>query len=170
MLAPEDKDSILARYFAGPAALDRALAGITDAELDARSPTGGWTIRQTVHHIVDGDDLWKTCIKMALGNEQATFSLEWYQGQPQEAWADSWAYERRSTDESLALLRANRHHVNQLLSLVPEGWQRSVSWQKFNGDIERMPIGAVIEMQADHLEHHVRQIAHIRSSLAADDE
>lgn len=163
MKAPDDQDSVLARYMEGPALLDRALAGIQDTELDAPRSDGGWTIRQIVHHVVDGDDLWKTCIKAALGNEQAEFSLPWYWAQPQVVWARKWAYEKRSVDVSLALLRANRHHINQLLACVPDGWHRSVVFRKSSGEAERMPVGAVVEIQADHVEHHVKQIRAIRS-------
>jgi len=163
--APDDQDSVLARYVEGPALLECALAGIHDADLDAPPSQGGWTIREIVHHIVDGDDLWKTCVKIALGNEQAEFSLEWYQTQPQEVWAESWAYVNRSLDVSLALLKANRCHVHQLLGQLPDGWHRSVAFRKSNGETERLPAGAVVEMQADHLEHHVKQIRAIRSAI-----
>jgi uncharacterized damage-inducible protein DinB len=147
----------------GPLLLERALAGIQDSDLDAPPSLGSWTIRQIVHHIVDGDDLWKTCIKVALGNEQAEFSLEWYWALPQEVWAQRWAYERRSLDESLALLKASRCHIAQLLKQVPDGWDRSVVFRKSNGETERMPVGAVVEIQADHLVHHVNRIQAIRS-------
>ncbi len=165
MNATDDRDSVLARYMDGPVLLDEALDGIRDAELDAPRPGGGWTIRQIVHHIVDGDDIWKTCIKVALGNEQAVWSLDWYQGQPQEVWAERWAYERRSLATSLTLLRANRRHVEQLLETVPDGWHRSVVWRKYDGETKRLAAGAVIEMQANHLEHHVKQIRTIRSEI-----
>jgi len=165
MKAPDDQDSILARYIEGPALLGHALAGIQASDLDAPPSQGGWTIRQIVHHIVDGDDLWKTCVKVALGNEQAEFSLEWYRTQPQEHWAKCWAYERRSLDVSLALLKANRSHILQLLEQVPDGWHRSVGFPKSNGETERVPVGAVVEMQADHVEHHVKQIRAIRSEI-----
>ena len=166
MKAPDDQDSVLARYMEGPALLQRALADLHDTELDTPPSQGGWTIRQIVHHIVDGDDLWKKCIKMALGNEQAEFSLEWYQTQPQEAWAEHWAYENRSLDVSLALLKANRRHIHQLLGQVPVGWHRSVGFRKSNGETERMPVGAVVEIQAEHVEHHLKQIRAIRSEVS----
>jgi len=165
MKAPDDQDSVLARYMEGPAVLERALDGITDAELDAPPSQGGWTIRQTVHHLVDGDDLWKTCIKMALGNEQAEFTLGWYWVHPQEVWAGIWAYETRPLDASLALLRANRNHVRQLLAAVPDGWRRAVGFRKHSGEVESMPVGAVVEINADHLEHHLKQIQAIRSEV-----
>jgi hypothetical protein len=165
MNAPEDQASVLARYMEGPELLEHALAGIQDSDLDFPPPQGGWTIRQIVHHLADGDDLWKTCIKVALGNEQAEFSLDWYRTLEQEEWADRWAYARRSIDTSLALLRAIRGHVFQLLEQVPDGWCRSVDFRGPNEEVERVPIGAVVEMQADHAVHHVKRIRAIRSEI-----
>ena len=86
-----DRDAILARYREGPALLERTLAGLQDSDLDISLSQGGWTIRQIVHHIVDGDDLWKSGIKAALGNPGVDFTLAWYWEQPQTIWADRWA-------------------------------------------------------------------------------
>ena len=165
MKAPDDRDSVLARFMEGPALLERALAGVQDAELDAPPLQGGWTIRQIVHHIVDGDDIWKLGIKVALGNERVEFSLDWYRTLQQEVWADRWAYANRSIDTSLALLKAIRNHVLQLLEQVPDGWYRSVGFRKPNGEIERVPVGAVVELQAEHVVHHVERIRAIRSEI-----
>lgn len=165
MNAPDDQDAVLARYLEGPALLERALAGIQDSDLDATPSQGGWSIREIVHHVVDGDDIWKICVKMALGNEQAEFSLEWYRTLPQTEWASRWAYAVRSLDASLALFEANRAHVAQLLQEIPDGWHRSVGFRKHNGEIERVPVGAAIEIQADHVVHHVSQIRAIRSEI-----
>ena len=35
--------------------VEAALAGATDAELDARPSDGGWTARETAHHIADSE-------------------------------------------------------------------------------------------------------------------
>jgi hypothetical protein len=63
MKSPANKNSVIARYIEGPTLLERALTGLKEADLDTAPSKGGWTIRQIVHHIVDGDDIWKTCIK-----------------------------------------------------------------------------------------------------------
>jgi uncharacterized damage-inducible protein DinB len=76
MKSPADKDAVIARYKEGPALLERTLAGLKDADLERAPREESWTVRQIVHHIADGDDLWKLGIKMALGNEQAEFSLD----------------------------------------------------------------------------------------------
>jgi DinB superfamily len=158
MIAPEDRLGVMTRYREGPALLEDAVMNLTDADLDAQPSGGGWTIRQIVHHIVDGDDIWKLCIKMAMGNEQAEFSLGWYWGMPQQAWGDRWAYGRRSLGASLSLLKANRTHVLQLLESVPDAWDRAVVVRKRDGEVERIPVGFVVQMQADHVLHHVKRI------------
>ena len=162
MEAPKDKESVLARYMDGPALLERAIAGLREADLDVSPSSGGWTIRQIVHHVVDGDDVWKMCIKMALGNEEAEFTLPWYWALSQDVWADRWCYADRPLDVSLDLLKANRNHVNQLLKHVPDGWNRSVEFRKSNGQTERVPVGAVVQINADHVVHHVNRILAIR--------
>jgi uncharacterized damage-inducible protein DinB len=158
MKSPANKDSVIAQYIEGPTLLEGAITGLKEANLDTAPPKGGWTIRQIVHHIVDGDDLWKICIKQALGNDQSEFSLDWYRALTQDAWADRWAYAQRSVDVSLALLKANRNHVMQLLEHVPDGWNRTVRFREPNDEIEIVPVGFVIEMQANHVVHHVKQI------------
>lgn len=158
MKPPQDRDEALCRYREGPALLEHAVMGLQEAELDAKPSGGGWTIRQIIHHVVDGDDIWKLCIKMAMGNEQAEFSLAWYGSQTQATWADRWAYSRRSICTSLSLLKAIREHVLQLLASVPDAWDRAVVVRTQQGEAEQVPVGFVIQMQADHLMHHLERI------------
>lgn len=162
MNAADHQAAIVARYGEGPAQLEQALAGLQDADLDAPPAQGGWTIRQIVHHIVDGDDLWKLGIKAALGNEQGEFTLAWYWVLPQDTWADRWAYAGRPIEVSLALLKATRAHVTELLAHVPDAWSRSISVRRPSGETTRLTVGAVVEMQTEHLQHHLRRILSIR--------
>lgn len=167
MIAPQDKNGVMASYREGLALLEEVLKNLTDSDLDSAPSAGGWTIRQIVHHIADGDDLWKLGIKMAMGNQQPEFSLEWYKELPQQAWAERWAYNRRSIIESLSLLKAVRTHLLQLLESIPDAWGRVVVVRNPDGEMEQVPVGFVIQMQADHLRHHlkrIKEILHERSS------
>jgi hypothetical protein len=158
MNVPEDRDCTLSQFREGPILLEHTVMGLQDSQLDFKPSGGGWSIRQIVHHIVDGDDIWKLGIKMAIGSEQAEFSLEWYTSQTQDAWADRWAYDLRSIGTSLSLLKAIREHVLQLLASMPEAWDRGVAVRTRKGEIERVPVGFVIQMQADHVFHHLERI------------
>ena len=161
-----NQKEILDLFKQGPDILENALAGLSDREMDYVPLNGGWTIRQIVHHLVDGDDLWKTSIKMALGNEDAEFTLAWYLAFPQIEWAKRWSYENRSIDISLALLRVNRNHILQLLEYAHNGWKKSVKYRNPDGEIEAVPVGFVIQMQADHVVHHVKRISEIREEIS----
>jgi uncharacterized damage-inducible protein DinB len=158
MNAPEDREHELSRYREGPSLLEQAVIGLRDTDLDARPAGGGWSVREIVHHIADGDDIWKMGIKMAIGNDQEEFALGWYSSMAQVTWGDRWAYNRRSIGASLSLLRASREHVLQLLACVPEAWNHSVVVRTPQGEIEQVPVGFVIQMQADHVMHHLERI------------
>jgi hypothetical protein len=44
------------------------------------------------------------------------------------------------------------------LASVPEAWNRSVAVRTRQGEIEQVPVGFVVEMQADHIMHHLERI------------
>ncbi len=159
-----DSEAILALYADGPAQLADVLAGLTESELDLALTSDSWTIRQIIHHIVDGDDLWKTCIKAALGNRDGLFSLQWYWDKPQTEWAENWQYADRSLEPSLALLRANRHHIEELVRRTPNAWEKSIRLKWPDTEEERITVGEVLEMQARHIVGHINDIQMIRQA------
>lgn len=157
MDAPEDRGGALARYREGPALLEAAVTGLTDDVLDFTPAAAGWTIREIVHHVADGDDLWKLGIKMALGANEPEFALAWYWEASQRTWGERWAYRSRPLQPSLALLKAIRAHVLQLVEPEPEAWDRAVLVRDREGRVERVPVGFMIGLQADHLLHHLQR-------------
>ncbi len=160
-----DPDAILARYADGPAQLEAAIAGLAGADLDLALSGDTWTIRQLVHHVVDGDDIWKVCIKGALGNSGSLFTLQWYWDIPQDTWVERWNYAGRAIEPSLALFRANRRHVVQLIERIPDGWERHMRIQWLHqAEEERITVGDVIEMQVNHVAYHVDDIRAIRET------
>jgi uncharacterized damage-inducible protein DinB len=86
------RETTIARFAAGPTQLEAAIAGLSEGELDRAEGDHTWTIRQLVHHIADGDDIWKGFIKRATGNPGGTFDLQWYWEMPQDEWVEHWAY------------------------------------------------------------------------------
>ena len=80
MEAPENQNEILELFKQGPSILENALAGLSDSELDYTPSNGGWTIRQIVHHISDGDDLWKIVSRLhwVMNKLNSVFSGTWH--------------------------------------------------------------------------------------------
>ena len=50
-----ERDALISRFREGYAAVERAVDGLTDADLDRPGPEGGWTPRQVVHHLADSE-------------------------------------------------------------------------------------------------------------------
>jgi uncharacterized damage-inducible protein DinB len=159
-----NREEILDRYAQGPGQLEAALAGLSDVDLDAALTDDTWTIRQIVHHIVDGDDLWKAVIKAALGSSRGLFSFLWYWDIPQDEWAERWDYAGRAIEPALALLRANRRHIVQLLQGRPAAWEHYALITLRDGEERPTSVGYVVEMQADHLLSHIDDIRRIRQA------
>jgi hypothetical protein len=164
MLAQTDTQTILAQYADGPSLLDSALAGLAETGLDLSLDADSWSIRQIVHHIVDGDDIWKTCIKTALGNSDALFSLGWYAVKSQEEWSESWAYPHRGLESSLALYRANRAHILDLIEHVPDALEKTIRLERRGKEEIRITVFDVVELHVQHLAEHIESIKAIRQA------
>lgn len=165
MAKPEDSPvDILALYADGPRRLEEVLQGISNAKLDLTLSADSWSIRQIVHHLADGDDIWKACIKMALGNANGLYSLAWYWEKEQLEWSKDWNYAGRDIEPSLALLRANRRHIIDLIQPITRTWEMSVRLYQPDGAEGRISIGEVIAMQAGHIVGHIQDIRAIRRS------
>ncbi len=163
MTTVQTTQQILASYANGPTQVRAAIDGLTSPLLDlALSPTS-WSIRQIVHHIADGDYLWKEFILRAAGDPVHEFTLEWYWTIPQDEWVKRWSYAGREVSQSLALFEANRQHTLCLLSEIPGLWEKSLVIP-YQGKQEHVSVGEVIEMQASHVVGHVEDIRQIREA------
>ena len=159
-----NRSDILASYAAGPDRLEAALAGLSEADLDLALSGDSWSIRQIVHHIADGDDLWKEFVKRAIGNPEGEFILAWYWQIGQAEWARRWAYRERAIEPSLALFRASRAHIVQLLAHRPEAWSHSLLIHWPNGEEMQTSVEWVVAMQARHVMGHLDDIRRIREA------
>jgi hypothetical protein len=156
------QNDIIDRYGKCPVLLQNAVRRLTESDLDLSEGAGSWTIRQIIHHIVDGDDIWKLFIKRAIGQSNGTFDLSWYWQVPeQEYWSQAWGYADRAIAPSLALFRASRAHIVQILRLIPGSLDRHLTICKLDGSEERVSVQDVVEMQTRHVVGHIADIRKI---------
>ncbi len=155
---PQTREEILDSYLKGPSRLRVAVGELTDTQLDLAPSSGGWTIREIVHHIVDGDDIWDVAIKAAFGNPQTHLTFSWYWDIKQDEWARHWDYAARPVAPSLELFTASRAHIAQLLQMQPDAWGRCViiDWPKHPA--ESANVGEMIASQARHAHTHIDDI------------
>jgi len=154
-------EEALDRYVSGPDKLEAVLVGLSESDLDLCRAPGEWTIRQIVHHLVDGDDMWSQCVKMALGAPGCTFDLSWYPGN--DSWASELDYAGRAIEPVVALFRAHRVCVAQLLERIPDSWQHyAVLVAPWVPHGQQMRIDALVSLLTTHVTEHVEEIQKIR--------
>lgn len=161
-----DQDRMIHAYGEGPILLEKALTGLTEADLDRSLDDETWTIREIVHHLIDGDDIWRSFIKQAMGNPGGEFILQWYWQIPQNEWVEHWKYKKRPIEPSLVLFKASRNHIVQILEIAAESMDNALMIQWSRGGEQEVSIGWVVRMQTQHVLDHVKDIETIRERHA----
>lgn len=152
---------ILETYAQGPEILSRAMDEIPEELLDQSLDNENWSIREIIHHIVEGDDLFVPFIKQALGGLGGHFQMDWYFEQSQIEWGKCWSFNSREIETALTLYRANRAHTCTILAGVKKPWEYklNITWPGQSPIEYNIP--DIMKIQIHHLEEHLEEIKEI---------
>lgn len=161
--APEkmDRESLnlaVAILAALPARLAKALDGLEEDQLNTPYRSGGWTVRQLVHHIADSHMNAFTRVRLALTEEQPTI-----RPYDQDAWGKLADSATAPTAWSVQLLESlHARWVYTLQHLSAEQWDRT-----FVHPEQEKPISITLATftYAWHSRHHVAHITHLRNRM-----
>ena len=153
-IAAEDRAQAISAIAAMPGLMKAAVHGLDRDQLDTPYREGGWTVRQTVHHVADSHMNAFMRLRLALTEEWPTIK-------PYDE--KSWATLRDSTGApvgwSLDLLESlHARWIMVLDSLSPEQWARGFKHPE-NGP---MTIEVATLVYAWHSKHHVAHITRLR--------
>jgi uncharacterized damage-inducible protein DinB len=152
-----DYSNLIEQYSAGPDELRRAVAGMTDEQLDAKPIEEKWSTRQVVAHIADFEPIYVDRMKRVIAENQPTL----FAGNPDVFAASLW-YERRDIEVELELIAAARNHMNRLLRWAdPEDFQRTGKHSE-SGPIT---LAQLLQNITNHIPHHIRFIEEKRKAL-----
>ena len=148
-----ERAAMLSRLAAQPAAMRAAVEGLSGAALDTPYRSGGWTIRQLVHHVADSH--LNAYIRVKLGLTEDDPTVKPYD---QDAWVTLADVSAVSPSVSLSLLDGIHERLLAVLrAMKPSDFRRSIMHPE-NG---RMTLDDIVAMYAWHGDHHV---AHIRGA------
>ncbi len=136
-----------------PAAVEAAVDGLSDDQLDTEYRPGGWTVRQTVHHIADSH-LNSFCrFKLAMTEDVPTI-------RPYEEalWAEL-ADSKLAIDSSLAIIRGVHHRLHALLATMSD---EDFARRLMHPDSGEFTIDGLLALYAWHGAHHVAHITRLR--------
>jgi hypothetical protein len=151
----------LTHFATDPDRLESAVAGLTEDQLNLAEAPGQWSIRQIVHHLADDCDVWSFGIKRGIAVDGVSVRFGPFPGN--EPWANALAFERRPIGPALALFRAHRALLAELVSALPASWERCVSAVDDQSQTFQLPVGGALQMLSNHLQEHLATIARIRA-------
>lgn len=114
-----ERRELLDQYRSGFTAVERAVEGITDEELDRPGPEGGWSARQVAHHLADSEARAYVRLRRLIAEDEPEIL-----GYDEPGYARRLHYER-PIRSSLGVVGAVRAASLELLeSLTPDEWER----------------------------------------------
>lgn len=155
----ETRGGLIERYRKGPAAVHRALEGITNSELDHRPPSGDWSVRQVVQHLADSEMTSAIRLRTLLAEERPTIS-----GYDEARFADLFHYAERPIEPALMALEAARDTTVQILDLL-----EPAQWERAGTHTESGPYSVQdwLRTYAEHAHEHAEQIHRVRATYSA---
>lgn len=165
MRARHTQEETIALYAQGPYELEAALDGLPEVDLDASLKPDSWSIRQIVHHLAESETLFMMHIKTALAVSGSDYVRPPYD---QDVWTAALEFTRRPIEPSLALVKASRGHIAQLLRFVPDNWEKYVITRMSAGEEKgyKTTVEELITTMVRHIREHCDEIREIRRNLA----
>jgi hypothetical protein len=153
-----ERARLIERYESGYAAVEAALAGITDAELDAREGPDEWSAREIVHHLADSEMTSAIRLRKLLAEDNPTI-----QGYNEPEFARRLHYERPLEGSLLAFKGARESTAGLLAMLSASEWSRSGE----HTESGRYSVETWLRIYAAHGHDHADQIRRARASAAS---
>ncbi len=152
---PARRRQLIDQYRDGYHAVAVALAGATDAELDAKPAPGKWSAREIVHHLADSEMTGAVRLRLLVTGPNATIVAY-----DQDAFAARLHYDRPIA-ASLDAFRAARTSTVEILERMSEDdWRREGTHSEHG----RLTVERWLEIYAAHGEKHAGQIRVARAS------
>lgn len=149
------RHALVEKYKDGYRVVEQALAGATEAELDARPAPGKWSVRQIVHHLADSEMTAAIRLRLLLAQDRPAIAAY-----DQDEFARRLSYDR-PIHASLAAFKAARETTGEILDRLAEAdWQREGT----HSEVGRYSVTTWLEIYANHAHGHAEQIQRARAA------
>ena len=136
--------------------LESALEGLTEDDLNLRGGPYGWSIRETVHHLVESNLVACTIAIAAVGTGGCTYDCSWLN--PDRGWMERMGY-RGAVAPAVEALSALCRYVSALLSAAPGALRREIKLLGAPGtEPYPMTVEQMIRQEVEHARHHLQEI------------
>lgn len=157
-VSTEQRNAWIEQIAATPQELRFAIAGLSDHQMDTPYRSGGWTVRQVVHHLPDSHLNSYIRFKLALTEENPIIKpyLE-------DRWAQLEDYDVTPVEVSLTLLESLHERWVTLLSRLEDAQFLLTFTNPESGDT--LSLQTAVGLYAWHGRHHIAQITSLRERM-----
>jgi hypothetical protein len=154
---------VVERWASIPGEIRRALAGLAARDLSLRGGSEGWSIRESVHHLVEANLVASNIVLAALGSPGCSYDWSWVN--PGARWMRRLGYDRAPVEPALAFLEALCAHVARVVRTAPGALRRHVRLLDAPGArLRRRTVAQVLDDEWEHARHHLGDVAEARKA------
>lgn len=158
-MTARERQNLIARYAAGFAEVQAALADFPADRLTARPLAGQWTAAEVVHHLADSEMNSAIRLRKLLCEDAAQL-----QGYDQDLYAARLRYNERDLAPALLAFQAARATSLQVLDgLEEDDWRRAGTHSEHGA----YSLEDWLRIYAVHAHQHADQIRRVRQALTA---
>lgn len=157
-ITSEDINGYIKAIETFPAGLKQAVSGLSDSQLDTPYRTGGWTVRQVVHHVVDSHINSYTRFKLTLTEDTPAIKPYF-----EDRWAELPDAKSAPVELSLGLLEALHSRWVLMLKNISE---KDLKRRFFHPESKKeMALDELMGLYAWHCDHHLAHITELKKRM-----
>ena len=150
-------DEQIALYVAAPAALRKAVAGMTPEQLRARPVEGRWSTLEVVAHIADFEPILSSRMMRVISHERALLLSA-----DENLFNATLHPHSRDLEQELALIEATRNKMATVLRCLSDEVFNRMGVHSFKGLVS---LSNILSGATGHIDHHLTYIAEKRKAL-----
>src|SRR5215470_6240786 len=163
MPGPPDDRRELRSWIAVTDKIRGAIQGLREEDLDLRGGADGWSIRETVHHLVEANLIASNIMIAAISQSGCVYDWSWVN--PDREWMRRLGYKTAPVGAALATLRSLCEHMAELINGVPGAFDREVQLLDAPGAKPHgMTVRALVSEQIEHVAGHLGTVREIRAA------
>ena len=154
----------VAEWAKTPSRIRKSIRGLSEADLELRAGTEGWSIREHVHHLVEANLVASNMIIAALATDGYNYDWTWVN--PDKLWMHRVGYDTADIAPAIGTLAALCNYMSDLLRTNSGALTKKLNLNNAPGaDRYVMTVENILQQEVEHANDHLAQIRIARSNI-----
>jgi len=161
MKRERDPKKPVAEWSKIPSRIRNSIRGLNESDLGLRGGSEGWSIRETVHHLVEANLVASNMIIAALATNGYNYDWTWVN--PNKSWMQRVGYDTANVAPAIETLRSLCRHISGLIAGQPGALARTVKLNDAPGATRYvMTVEKILRQEVEHANEHLGDIRSTR--------